>query len=481
MERKSESRVKRNTGLTPAQFENLFHSLAMLQMRAGQSDEDIAAEFELSKMTIGRRLSVTRKVLEENFSMNYVNVLPSREFLIHNSTEMCRELFNSENEDKIFLVWDATYIYINKSRNYDFQKATYTKQKMRNFIKIMMCVTTNGYIVYALGPYEARDNDATIMRKIDENYNAFDVLDNGDTLILDRGFRDCVKYFEDKGFTVLMPSLVQKSDKKGQLTTIEANRTRLVTATRFIVETRNGHMKTVWRIFNTVWNSISIPHLVINFQICAALINKYYVCMEPNRGIATEIAERMLDRINLVNEVYNITKKSSFQKILKRFEEYTSYNELPSLSQLQLIWIALGKYQIRQAESYCARHIKKHGRFIAFKLPDSLCNSFFSSFHTDTCKPILLMLQLDSRFRSQKHYNTYVLLNINGNDENAILGYCCECYNGLRTVGCCSHTMTLIWYSMYAKNIVCPTPAGFLDHYFGEISDADDDSSEDET
>lgn len=215
-------------------------------MRTGQSDEDIGAEFDLCKMTIGRRLSVARRSLEENFVNNYVNVLPSREFLIHNTTQMSRELFHSENEDKIFLVWDATYIYINKSRNYDFQKVTYTKQKMRNFIKIMMCVTTNGYIVYALGPYEARDNDATIMRKIDENYNAFDVLDDGDTLILDRGFRDCVNHFEDKGFTVLMPSLVQKSEKKGQLTTIEANRTRLVTAIRFIVETRNGHMKTVW-------------------------------------------------------------------------------------------------------------------------------------------------------------------------------------------------------------------------------------------
>lgn len=112
-----------------------------------------------------------------------------------------------------------------------------------------MCVAPNGYIVYALGPYKARDNDAKIMQKIDETTNAFHILQNNDILILDRGFRDCVEYFRTKGYKVLMPALVQRSDKKGQLSTTEANQTRLITATRFIVETRNGHMKTIWKIY----------------------------------------------------------------------------------------------------------------------------------------------------------------------------------------------------------------------------------------
>lgn len=109
-----------------------------------------------------------------------------------------------------------------------------------------MVVCTDGTIVHALGPYPARDNDATILEKVDRTTDAFQSLRNGDILILDRGFRDCVKYFEQRGFDVRMPSLVQNSQQKGQLTTIEANKTRL-TATRFVVETRNGHLKTIFK------------------------------------------------------------------------------------------------------------------------------------------------------------------------------------------------------------------------------------------
>lgn len=203
--------------------------------------------------------------------------------------------------------------------------------------------------------------------------------------------------------------------------------------------------------------------------------------MEPNKGISIEIAERMLSRVDLENVVFKVVRKDNFQKLLKKFEIFEAYNVPPTLTPLQLIRIALGKYQIKQAESYYAQHLKKcNGGFITFALPDALCRTVFHSYYTDTCHPILLLLQLDSRFRSQKHYDAFVLVNRNGADENVILGYSCECYNGLRTVGCCSHVMCLIWYSFYAKNMMSPNPAGFLDEYFDHFNDAGEDSDEDE-
>lgn len=40
---------------------------------------------------------------------------------------------------------------------------------------------------------------------IDKHSQAFSMLQRGDILMVDRGFRDCVAYFENKGFEIRMP------------------------------------------------------------------------------------------------------------------------------------------------------------------------------------------------------------------------------------------------------------------------------------
>lgn len=483
IEMNSETDIKRDTGLTKAQFEDLFNSLStlhesitsqriasdslyiyLLKMRSGQPDEDIGRIFKINRMTVGRRLKTVRNALEVDFVDNHINFIRSREELIGQSTTMCNGLFSSENA--VVLICDGTYIFINKSRNYGFQRNTYSDQKKRNFIKIMMCVTPNGTIVFALGPYAAKVNDAKILQSIDETSNAFDMLQPNDILILDRGFRDCISYFQKKGLQIKMPMLLQRSKNKSQFTTKEANQTRLVTATRFVVEARNGNMKTVWKIFKMEWNSLTIPNLLTDFKICASILNHYYVEIEPNAGIATEIFGRMLARMDLDNFLSKIVRSSSFQKNMKHFQNFDSFEELPTLTGLDLIWIALGRYQIVQAESYCRQHMKASEGFAVFSLSEDLCRKYFESFYSENCSPKLLLVQMNSRFRAKKKYDTFVLINVYGSGESAVLGYCCECYNGLRTVGCCSHVMSLIWFSLHIKNQNVPNPAGFLDEYF---------------
>ncbi|XP_028170363.1 uncharacterized protein LOC114360013 [Ostrinia furnacalis] len=48
--------------------------------------------------------------------------------------------------------------------------------------------------------------------------------------------------------------------------------------------------------------------------------------------------------------------------------------------------------------------------------------------------------------------------------RRAIIGYCCNCIVGLRTVGCCSHVMSIVWYLAYARHLdnISP-PAQVLD------------------
>lgn len=486
MEKNTPSIIKRDTGLTPEQFDDLHSSLPslvndfncvtkasdalymyLMKMRTGMPDEDIGNIFTLSRTTVGRRIKEARNALEKDFAVKHVNFVPNRAYLLSESTTLCQTIFCGD-QSKAILICDGTYIYINKSRNYEFQKATYTDQKKRNFIKVMMNITPNGTIVYALGPFAANKNDAKILHEIDEKSRVFSTMRRGDILLLDRGFRDCVEYFQKQGFDVKMPKLVQNSTKKGQLTTLDANETRLVTANRFAVETRNGHLKTIFKIFNMVWGSLAIPHLMIDVTICAALINRYYKTFEPNKGIAEEIGIRMLRRVNVENTLSKIVFTHNFTRILKKFTLFEDFDALPSLNGLDLIWISLGKYQIKQAESYCSRHMKDcDGQFHVFALPDDLCENFFASSYPDRSLK-LLMIQIKSRHRSQTYYNAFVLVDIFGQNEDVVLGYCCECYNGLRTVGCCSHTMCLIWFVLYSKNKFIPNPAGFLDNYFDQ-------------
>lgn len=442
-------------------------------MRTGWSDEDIANSMNTSGATVGRKIIKVRSSLEKDFVPHHINRVQTREELIEQSTDMCQSLFSDESA-KVILILDGTYIFINKSRNYAFQKQTYTDQKKRNFVRIMMCVTANGTIVYATGPYKATDNDAKVIREMDETSGFFNMLEAGDVLVLDRGFRDCKQHFEAKGIVVRMPSFLDRSKKNNQLSTIEANQTRLVTAVRFIVEVRNGHMKTVWKIFGKDWNPLWVPHLMIDFQICASLLNNYYVAITSNKGIEHDIADRMKSRLTVPNSLAKVVLNDRFHKHLKEFEQYESVDDLPVLTGQDLFWIALGKYQIKQAESYSSQHTKNcDGRFDIFALPDRLCQNLFPEFHSQQCRPILLMIQLKSRHRSQKHYNSFILINTIGSGEDVVLGYCCECYNGLRTVGCCSHVMTLIWFTLYKKNYDMPNPAGFLDKYFDSNFDAE--------
>lgn len=181
----------------------------------------------------------------------------------------------------------------------------------------------------------------------------FDNLINGDILLLDRGFRDVVALLESKGITVKMPSLVQHSERKGQLCTKEANRSRLVTALRFVVETRNGHLKTIFKIFNKNWCAYGQVDLSADIEICSALINKYFQTFESNRGFARQVADKMLSKLDDESKVGKIVSKDRFQKQIKYFVRFNNFGELPTLTKDHLFSISLGAYQIKQA------HIRK--------------------------------------------------------------------------------------------------------------------------
>lgn len=177
------------TGLTDEQFDDLFsrtpslwrttsneshakNALLMLLMRFRKADsyEFIGLCFGIDRHKVSADIEIARNALTTDFVPLYLGFRNlSREFLLENTTASSRILHCGNNPETVITIWDGTYIYINKSSNYDFQKLTFSGQKNRNFLRPMVCVTTNGYIIDVFGPFEAVRNDAKCMKAILEN------------------------------------------------------------------------------------------------------------------------------------------------------------------------------------------------------------------------------------------------------------------------------------------------------------------------
>lgn len=407
----------------------------------------------------------------------HLNSIWTRDQLQANTTELSHILYCDGDTTKVVLVFDGTYIYVENSGNQTFQKKTYTSQKKRNLIKIMMCVTSNGKIVFASGPHAAVENDAKILTSIlDSNHCfIFSQLEPADVCLVDRGFRDCVEFLKSKQLDVRMPEFISKKHK--QLTTLQANRSRLVTKCRYVVEARNGHMKCVWRLFKMVWTTKAVPHLMEDFQIGAALLNKFFQNILADKNLSSEVATRMLRALHEPNTIQKIIEKAEFQRNLKQFQLIGDPDFFPQMTEDDLFLTALGVYQIAQAKNYVSRHLTENdGEFVCYLCPQDICVHHFKSFATDESQLYLLYMQLLSRHVNKLAYRTYLLIDANKTGNKSIIGYYCGCKNGARTVGSCSHVMSIIWYLGFARRKgPIHKVAGFLDNFLDHSSSEEDD------
>src|SRR5256885_14360349 len=165
----------------------------------------------------------------------------TRDILRSHMTTEAEELFCDGG--KVTVVLDGTYTYIQKSSNYAFQRSSFSGHKRRPLLKPFMVVAPDGYIIDVFGPFAANVNDATITRHVSSELMR--VLKEGDVVLVDRGFRDALEHLRALGLEVRSPEPLSGS----QPTVEQANRTRLVTKCRFIVEARNGHLKQCFRHF----------------------------------------------------------------------------------------------------------------------------------------------------------------------------------------------------------------------------------------
>lgn len=363
----------------------------LMKLRTNHTYKQMAPHFSLSPRTISSWVSAVREIMYEKFvPLHLFN--RNREHILANTTDLSRKLYNV-NETTAMLIWDGTYVYTIKSSNFEFQRNTYSMQKKRNLVKFMLCVTTNGLIVAVYGPYDAKTNDATILNQILlEPNNIFQSLHDGDVMIVDRGFRDCVRELQ-KRFVVKIPALTKKSNN--QLTNKQANDSRTVTKTRFVVEARNTHIKNKWTHLNGISEYQSIPYLMKDFNIAAALVNAFGAKIISDANDWERMAVQMLTQIkqpnNLSKHIHKIPRNA--------FAPVNDLTLFPKLNFRDLKDISQGTYQIKQAPSYCQSHLKaNNGHFVTNVSDDANCKKYISELIKPHSNSLLLLTNLSSRF-----------------------------------------------------------------------------------
>ncbi|CAC5387643.1 unnamed protein product [Mytilus coruscus] len=354
----------------------------------------------------------------------------SREEVIQKHTRpLAQSMFGGIASNNAILVLDGTYIYVDKSNNFHFQRRSYSTHKGRPLVKPMIVCTTTGYYVSVLGPYLAdyRNNDASILtHMLKTNVEEIrDWVNEEDIFVLDRGFRDAIPLLEDLGIQAEMPRFLKKGDK--QFSTEDANMSRLVTKIRWIVESSNARIKT-WKYLSHTLPTNQIPFIGDFVRIVCALSNKYAQPLSQCRDVESDQLEaaKMIHLSKMSNtlkehvETENLLKKKLIWKVASECD----FENFPRLDDQELRNITCGVYQMKLASSYIQEYTDEESDIFVHREDSNL-----------------LRIKIQSRHTSSKKHQLWIRYN-----ESYIDSWYCLCRAGARVVGACSHVAAVLWY-----------------------------------
>jgi len=207
-------------------------------------------------------------------------------------TEFADYLYNPQPHiPQVIAIIDGTYTYIHKSSNFRALRQSYSLHKGRYLLKPALIVAPDGYILEIQGPYfsDASNNDAAIMMML-QNKFANDAarmnewFKENDIIIVDRGYRDIMDLLARLGIRCKTPAFLEAGER--QLSTEDANESRLVTKNRWVVEARNGHLKSIFEFLAQVMQIQHLSNLGDFYRIAGAIINKYHPLIYMNEANA---------------------------------------------------------------------------------------------------------------------------------------------------------------------------------------------------
>ncbi|XP_047025748.1 uncharacterized protein LOC124634289 [Helicoverpa zea] len=479
-------------GLTEMQFNEILNSLPTLhnkvrnpslalstflvKLRTGDSNQRLATLFQLPRSTLEKKMNIVRECLKEHFvpmhlGVNHTNIqnVASRNRIIPEG--LFGDSSMAPDSKPAIVICDGTYVYVQSSSNYKYQKQTYSLHKYNNLVKPFLITCCDGYILECIGPYEATKNDSTIMSDLFRNESGpmRSFFRQGDVFILDRGFRDVIPELQSYNYKTYMPESLLEGEF--QLTTDQANKSRCVTMCRWVVEIVNGRIKRDYKLFRQEYFNRASTHLMDDFKIVCALLNKFHPTIEdrPDAAEYVQIAQARLNSSNYLGEFIRRDNINRRRTVFQNIDSNAPHlDHFPRLTLDDLRRFALGSYQLKQARSYYGEHIRSNGTYNVEVSNDVLEEDLPLILGQNN---YLIRTRIKSRHVSHKTYYSYLLISRDedrANSLESIIAYYCNCLVGNRTVGCCAHTMTVLWYLSWGRFNNVSAPAQSLDEIFYE-------------
>lgn len=420
----------------------------LCKMRQGVSDEFLKVVYNYNtRQAVSMAMNTVRKSLTQRFVSENIGVqaIGRENFIALHVSGFANTLFSEEPDvPKAIVLCDGTYSYIHKSSNFQVLRQSYSLHKGRHLLKPTLIVGTDGYILAILGPYfsDARNNDAAILRaEFDRDGAALrNWFQDGDIFIVDRGYRDVIPFLETLGISHKMPAFLQRRER--QFDAEVANTNRLITKIRWIVEARNGHLKSIFKHLGNTFNIQNARHLGDDYRICGAIINKYHplIIME---NATVEVARTMLQRVNTLNEIRARVEVDNLRRRNAQWQRLEQQApDFPALDLEYLEALTFGVYQVNLARSYIQDQLNRDGDD-ELQIDEALNEETF------------IRVRLYSRFRRDTNHQVFIKYNDDGefgDNVGPITGYYCTCQVGSRTLGSCAHVASVLWYLGYARH-----------------------------
>ncbi|PZC81563.1 hypothetical protein B5X24_HaOG212487 [Helicoverpa armigera] len=150
-----------------------------------------------------------------------------------------------------------------------------------------------------------------------------------------------------------------KNEFETQLTTVQANKSRLITLCRWVVEAVNGKLKNRFKLLRQDYFNRVLPHLFVDFKIAAALINALYKIAVDNEN-ANEILRIVNQRLHtpsLLNDYVQL-RNLNRQRAAFITLEANQLEDFRRLTTNEIFMISLESCQIELAKSYCSEHLR---------------------------------------------------------------------------------------------------------------------------
>lgn len=309
-----------------------------------------------------------------------------------------------------------------------------TFSRHRHLIKFMSLVLPNGYILDTIGPFVGTMNDASIAKAITNTCSdLMQWCQEGDTMIVDRGFRDVIDVFVELGFEPKMPSFLTKG--KRQHDAQEANRSRLITKVRWRVESYHARLKKWLLIGGRVENAF-VPKISDCIRILSAALNCYRgpIGTDHLNEDDSALAQQMRSMVNRNNALFDRVMIGSLSSRVRwqRIEDVSF--DFPALSIEEMRELFFGTYQMKMARAYVEEHMDDDGAYVI---------------EIDNTETNILRANIQSRHSNARKYKVWIQYSFSA---DPIQAWYCQCTSGARNLGCCGHVASIIWYLSYARH-----------------------------